>query len=199
MTPKKAPLTIYQGATFEWPFYWYSDVETVVAISAVSLSYPATLTTAAHGLPTSPVPVTLIGVPDWLKSASLLVGDRVYATKTDTTHCTVKIDGTDQDAYDGVGGLLIYNTPMDLSVGWTARMQIRESLDDTVILAEFLDSDGTIVLGADGKILLTMLDADTDLLDFSVAVYDLELQETISGEVTRVATGKVTLVKQVTR
>lgn len=199
MDPKKVNLKIYQGATFKWLFYWYSDTEVVTAITAVSLTYPAAITAAAHGLPTSDVPATIIGVPDWLKSPSLDHADRSYVTKTGTNTCTVKVDGTDQEAYDGSGGRLIYNAPIDLSSGWTARMQIRASIDDTTVISSFTSASGSIVLGADGLIELKLSATATDLLDFTSAVYDLELVETGSTEVNRVAAGKVTLIKQVTR
>jgi len=199
MEPLKQNLTILQGATFRWPFYWYSDTESVIAITAVNRTYPATFTAASHGLPASQVPAAIFGVGDWINSASTAAKDRVYVKKLATGTFTVDVDGTDGDAYTGSAGRLIYNVPMDLSSGWTARMQIRASIDSTAILAAFTSADGTIVLAADGGITLVLADTVTDALNFTAAVYDLELDNTATGEVTRLAEGKVTLKPQVTR
>jgi hypothetical protein len=204
MDPANVPLTILQGATFRWPYYWYSDTEVVVPITAVALSYPTIITAVAHALPaTSDVPVALLDVPDWLKTVSridrtLPDGSTAYATKIGVDTFSVKVDGTGQDAYSGSAARLVYNAPMDLST-WSARMAIRESIDDVDPLVEFSTTDGTITLGADGKVELLLSATDTDALDFSAGVYDLELLDPITGEVTRLASGKVKLSPQVTR
>lgn len=196
MTPKNVPLTIYQGSTFRHPFYWYAEDEVVKTITAISRTYPTLITAAAHGLPTTAVPASIIGVPDWL-ATGLKLTDRHYATKVSTDTFSVPIDGTDQDAYDGVGGRLIYNAPMALGSGWTARMQIRASADDATVLAEFTDVAG-ITLGDDGSIVVEGADDVTLLLDFTSAVYDLELED-VDGITYRVAEGRVTLSTHVTK
>lgn len=204
MEPAKIDLTIFQGTTFRHPFYWYSDTEVVVPITAIAQSYPTVITAPTHGLPTtSTVPVALLDVPDWLATVS--VADRTlpdestaYATRIDANTLSVKVDGTAEEAYTGSAGRLVYNAPMDLST-WSARMDIRESIDDTVPLFSFTSAGGSIALGADGKVELLLTDTETDALDFSAAVYDLELIDPITTEVTRLASGKVKLSPQVTR
>lgn len=197
MTPKKQNLTILQGATFSWPFFWYSDVENSITITAITASYPTTIAAPGHGMADGKTPVALLGVPDWLKTASAAPADRIYATKLDTDTCTVPVNGIDQDAYTGTAGRLVFNSPMDLSV-FDARMQIRASIDDDTVIEEFTVSDGHITLGTDGSVLLSLTDTITAALDFDTAVYDLELISN-AGEVSRIATGNVTLSKEVTR
>jgi hypothetical protein len=195
--PKKVPLVIYQGSTLQQLFYWYSSTEVTKAISAIVNGYPTVLTTGAvHGLPDSDIPVSILGVPSWLDTDTPLA-NRIYASKVDTTNFSVKVNGIDQDAYDGTGGVLVYNAPMDLA-NWSARMQIRESVDSDVVIAEFTSTDGQIALGSDGSISLTDTDTVTDALDFSAAVYDLELVDP-DGNVYRPFEGPVSLSKQVTR
>lgn len=199
MEPIKQNLTIRQGATFEWPFYWYSDTEVVKNITAVSLTYPAVLTVVGHGLPASPVPATILNVGDWLDSPSLELRDRLYVTKVATDTVSVKVDGTGEDAYTGSAGRLVYNAPMDLSSGWTARMQIRETVDSTTVIEEFTSAAGDITLGADGLVEITLSATAADALTVESAVYDLELVNTATGKVYPIANGKVTLKLQVTR
>ena len=197
MKPTKANLTIYQGATFRWPFYWYSETEVSKTISAVDTTYPTLLTVTSHGLPTSDVPVAIFGVASWINSKSTALADRIYATKVDANTVSVKVNGIGQEEYSGTEGRLVYNSPVNLSSGWVARMHIRESVDAATVIQEFTDTDGQITLGSDGLVELVLTEAETDLLDFSSGVYDLEL-ESGAGEVVRIAEGKVTLKKQVT-
>lgn len=87
--------------------------------------------------------------------------------------------------------------PVDLT-GFTARMQIRASTGDSTVLVELTTENGGIEITAiDGQIDLYIAADDTALLTFNTGVYDLELNE--SGEVTRLAMGKVYLNKEVTR
>jgi hypothetical protein len=153
---------------------------------------------------TSDVPVALLDVPDWLKTVSrtertLPDGSTAYATKVGRpTRSRSRSTAPGRTAYSGSAGRLVYNAPMDLST-WSARMAIRESIDDVMPLVSFTSADGTITLGADGKVELVLSATDTDALDFSAGVYDLELLDPITAEVTRLASGKVKLSPQVTR
>jgi len=90
---------------------------------------------------------------------------------------------------------------IDLSSGYTARMKIKESVGGT-ILASTESSDSpqntiSISLAATGNnITISMSATNTSALNFSNAVYDLEL---VSGsEVDRVIEGRVKLSEEVT-
>lgn len=199
MIPIKQDLTIYQGSSWEYDFYWYSDTEVVKAITAATLSYPTVLEAIGHGIPAgTKVPVSILDVGDWINTG-LEKDSRIYAERVDDDNLSVLIDGTGEDTYTGSAGRLVYNTPMDLTVGWDARMQLRASLADDTVIIERLNTDGTITLGVDGLIKPEMSDAETDLLDFASCVYDLEMVNTLTSEVVRVAYGKAKLSKQVTR
>lgn len=89
-------------------------------------------------------------------------------------------------------------TAIDLS-GYTARMQIRESVEATSFIHELTTGNGELVLGgAAGTITFAIPSATTTAFSFDTAVYDLEL---ISGTgiVTRLLKGDVTLSLEVTR
>ena len=83
--------------------------------------------------------------------------------------------------------------------GYTARMQIRETIDSDEVLLELSTANGKIVLTpAQGKVTLEFDPEDTSGEFWTRGRYDLELTSG-SGFVTRLLKGKVTLSKEVTR
>jgi len=102
-------------------------------------------------------------------------------------------------------------SPVDLS-GYTARMQIRPSVDSTTTYLSITNvtaSDGTglnltpqsgsvTLPRTSGSIGLFISAASSSALTFSEGVYDIELQSQ-SGIVTRLLEGIVKLSKEVTR
>lgn len=88
-------------------------------------------------------------------------------------------------------------TPVDLT-GFTAKMQLRNDINSGVLL-ELTTENGRIALGGTaGTITINLPAADTALLTFEKAVYDLQL---ISPDnvVTRLLKGHVTIDPEVTR
>lgn len=201
MTPKTVNLVgevaILQGATFRFPFYWYGDTEVVKTITALTRGYPSVFAAAGHGLPASAVPALIVNVGSWIDTG--LDQERaIYVTKMDDDTFRVAKNSAEEDAYTGTAGRLIYKEPVNLASGWSARMDVRESVDSETVIQSFSTADDTIVLGSDGLIELVLGPTDTDALTFSSGVYDLELEDE-DGAVFRVAKGKVSLSPQVTR
>lgn len=88
--------------------------------------------------------------------------------------------------------------PLDLT-NWTARMQVRESVDDATVILELTTENGGITLGgALGTLELYVSPDDTADLAITKGVYDIELIDT-NDDVGRVIEGKVTVKKEVTR
>lgn len=81
--------------------------------------------------------------------------------------------------------------------GYTARMTIREdTVDETEIISLTTENSRITLGGVAGTIALTITAADTDALEFTDALYDLEL---VSGStVTRLIQGRVRFSKAVT-
>lgn len=195
--PKKK-MEIVQGATFRKTIYWYNGTDVVLPITAVARGYPTICTAVSHGLPvTSAVPATLLGSVDWLTTPSTRVGQRIYVYGLSADTFKVFIDSTQEAAYTG-GNYLQYTPPVDLSAGWTARMQLRESVDSTTFLWEMTTENGGISLGADGAVNLTILPINTADFDFTTAVGQPELISP-TGEVTRLASIQFSLNKESTR
>lgn len=84
-----------------------------------------------------------------------------------------------------------------LGSGWTARMQIRETVSSSTTLASLTNTSGITLASTGPNIVISLSATDTAALSFSNAYYDLELVN--SGTVYRVLEGKVTLSKEVTR
>ena len=119
------------------------------------------------------------------------------ATTVDANNITVgDLNGVGFATYTS-GGIVEYNDPVSLT-GVTARMQLRASISDTTFLAEYTTENGFIGIDTVNKTITITVDAvTTAAYTFSTAVYSLEV---IKGAVvTPLATGTITLVKEITR
>jgi hypothetical protein len=89
-------------------------------------------------------------------------------------------------------------TPVDLT-GFTADMQIRQTVQSSTILYEASTSNGDIVLGGTaGTITLTIPASATAGFTWNLGVYDMNLTSS-GGIVTRLIQGAVTVSPEVTR
>jgi hypothetical protein len=84
--------------------------------------------------------------------------------------------------------------PTDLT-GYTAKMQIRKDYGGTVI-AELDETDGIVLGGDEGTILITLLDTLTATFNFDVARYDLYIDS--GTEKTYILEGSIQLKKTIT-
>jgi hypothetical protein len=83
--------------------------------------------------------------------------------------------------------------------GYTARMHIREFIEDTATVAELTTENGGITIDAvTAEIFLYLSPADTAALTIRQGVYDLEIVPP-DGKVVRLAEGKVKVDPEVTR
>ena len=81
----------------------------------------------------------------------------------------------------------------------TARMQIRPNINSSDVLLALTDGDGTTVDEAGGFIDLYISDDDTAALTFRRGVYDLEIENSSTGDVMRLLQGGVAVSPNVTR
>lgn len=83
--------------------------------------------------------------------------------------------------------------------GYSARMQIRQYVGSDVVLFELSTTNGKIVISpVDGEIALYFSAIDTEKMTWRRGKYDLELVS-VSGEVTRLLQGKITISPEITR
>lgn len=193
--PTKINFKVYQGATFSEVLRWESSEKTYVPITAVSKSAPVIITTAGHVIPAGwRVKVTnVLGMKE-------LNSSETYHVATQVTGTNVTINNVNSLGYTDYvsGGVLEYNTPIDLA-GFTARMQVRTKLEDTIVVHELTSENSGITLDNVTKTITLNISATTTaLFTFSTAVYSLELISS-GGVVTPFCNGSLTLVKEVTR
>lgn len=193
MQPIKLNLKVYQGSTFRQVLRWESSTKIYVPITDISKSAPVVITAPSHGIPLGwRARVTNAGGMKEINSTE-------YSMVTDKTVDTVTFNQVNSLGYTAytTGGVLEYNTPVDLA-NYTARMQIREKLtSDTVIHSLTTDNGGIIFDNALKTITLYIPDSITTDFNFTSAVYGLEFIE--SGDVIPFANGTISLQKEVTR
>ncbi|WP_043004854.1 hypothetical protein [Comamonas testosteroni] len=95
-------------------------------------------------------------------------------------------------------GTKVQSVPVDLT-GCKARSQFRETVESETVLLELTTENGRIVLGGPtGEIRILITATDTAALQWSAAVYDLEI-EFPNGTVVRRFAGSVAVSPEVTR
>lgn len=193
MAPNKLNLKIYQGSTFNQVLRWESSTKVYVPITNITRSAPVVITTEGHGIPLG-----------WRARVTNVNGMKEinnidYQTVTDKTNTTVTFNQINSLAFSAytTGGVLEYNEPASLA-GYTARMQVREKLtSDTVILEATTENGGIIIDNVDKTITIYISPLATASLDFTQAVYSLELER--EGLVVPFLVGSITLQREVTR
>jgi len=198
MQPAKINYKIYQGSTFQETLRWESETKTYVPISAITKDAPCTITTSAHTIPVG-WRIRVANVAG-MKEINTTSDDAYYlvTAKTSTTVTLNKVNSLGYTAYTS-GGVVEYNTPVPLT-GYTALMQIRETLDSTAVIHQMTSAagGGIQINTSDSTIFLTIPASITTNFTFDSAVYSLELTNA-SGVVIPFMAGNLTLVREVTR
>jgi hypothetical protein len=191
--PIKLNLKIYQGSTFKQVLRWESSTKVYAPITNISKSAPVVITAPNHGIPLGwRARVTNAGGMKEINSVE-------YSTVTATTTDTVTFNQVNSLAFTTytAGGVLEYNTPVDLA-NYTARMQLREKLISDTVIYTLTTENGGIVFDNELKTITLFIPASvTANFDFSSAVYGLELIH--NSEVLPFAGGTITLQREVTR
>jgi hypothetical protein len=197
---RATPLSIYRGATFRHAMRLATRVLAFREVSAVALSSPIAITITAHGI-IDGWPVRL-RCADGLEQTEDDCGHAIdpcawYRAKVlDANTITLAISGKCLTPYVS-GGVVEFETPMDLT-GATARMQIREDIDDAAFALELTTANSRIVIDtAAAKLTRFIAAGDTTALAIEDGVYDLELVQ--GSEITRIEQGKVKVFAEVTR
>lgn len=89
-------------------------------------------------------------------------------------------------------------TAIDLT-GWTARMQVRATVDSSTVLLDLSTANDRIRVGSGGLIRLVLDDTDTAALDWQRGVYDLELTNPTGDTLPKLLRGYVLVRPEVTR
>jgi hypothetical protein len=198
MDPARISYKIYQGSTFLETLRWESETKQYVPISAITNAAPCVITTtAAHTIPLN-WRVRVTGV-NGMKDINNISTDSYYLVTSKTTNTITlnQINSASFSAYTS-GGIIEYNTPVPLNY-YTARMQIRETIESDTVLAELTTQNGGIVIDPiNYTISLKINAAVTATFNFDSAVYSCELIDSASI-VYPFLTGSITLVKDAIR
>ena len=196
VAPVKINFKVYQGSTFRETLRWESATKNYLPIVNITKTAPVVVTTG----------VTPTGLPiGWRAKISGVGGMKEINTGDSYLTVTSKngdaitfneINATGYTTYT-TGGILEYNTPVNLT-GYTARMQIRPTVDSATVLTTLTTENGGITINTiDASITLNISATETAAYTWQTAVYGLEL--VIGTDVVPFANGTLTLVKEVTR
>jgi hypothetical protein len=198
MEPAKISYKIYQGSTFQETLRWESETKQYAPISAITNAAPCVITTSsAHGVPVN-WRIRVTGVSG-MKDINTISDDAYYLVTSKTSN-TLTLNQVNSAAYASYtsGGIVEYNTPIPIT-GYTAQMQIRETLESATVIHELTTANGGIVIDpVNYTIMLKMSAAVTATFNFDSAVYSCELTDA-QGTVMPFLTGNISLVKEVTR
>lgn len=197
MQPAKVNYKMYQGSTFQETYRWESQTKVYVPIESIAKSAPCVITTTnPHLLPFN-WRFKVVGASGMKEINSASQDSYYIATAVTSNTVTInKINSLSYTAYTG-GGVLEYNQPVPLT-NFSARMQLRESVDSNVIIYEATSTAGQIVVDDLNKaITLTIPSNITAGFNFTTAVYSLELFN--GNNVVPFLIGNITLIPEVTR
>lgn len=198
-------LAITQGKTFSLVLRWESEPIVRKAISAITApNGAARIVVPAHGIPdgwrcavTNVKGMTEINAADPNK-----IKDSEYTPVTVIDANTVELNEVNAASFKAYvsGGFLQYNTPVSLA-GATARMSIKDKIGGTVLASTEatyapLDILDIAIDTVAHTFTLTIGATDTAALTWTKGTYDLEV--VVSGVVTALLTGKVSVSKEVT-
>lgn len=196
MQPAKINYKIYQGSTFQEVYRWESETKVYVPIQAIQKSAPCVITTqTAHNLPQG-WRFRVVGAGGMKELNSQ--GDSYYlaTSVTSTTITANQVNSLGYTQYTS-GGVIEYNQPVPLA-SYSARMQIRETVDSPTVLHEATTQNGQLIINDTNKtIQIAILANVTQTFDFTTAVYSIELYN--GNNVVTFAAGNITLVREVTR
>jgi hypothetical protein len=198
----KKNIVITQGSTFMMDIRWEQSELTFKPVTGVTNAAPPVVTSANHGIPDNwNVAFTNVGGMDELNAEdpeSVTRADFYEVDYIDANSFRLKnVDATGYGTYTS-GGVIRYYAPVLLS-GYTARLQVRQTLTAATTLLELTTANGGIDVDEAGNVITLLIPAtNTATLNFTSGVYSLEMING-NGAVTQLLYGTVKLNKEITR
>lgn len=199
MAPIEQNLTILQGKTFEAVVKWETEPVVYKAITGITQAAPARITCVGHGVPNGwRVAVVSAKGMTQINAENSPPRSSEYVPATVIDSDTLDLNSVNSSLFKPYtsGGYVQYYTPKDLT-GYTARMTIKDEIGGTALLS-LTTANSRIALDNTAKtITLTVDAADTETIDWTTGVYDLELVGS-DGSVTALMYGTVSVSEEVT-
>ena len=193
-------IIIRRGETWSRTLRWESAPFIYTPITAITKAAPMVVTASGHGLVTGWRAAILSagGMRQAnAKSSPPRASDFHKVTFVGSTQVNFNdIDSSNYTTYTS-GGYLASYTPVSLA-SFTARMQIRATVDATATLVSLTDGAGITLDDVNHTITVILSATATAAYSFTEGVYDLELVSA-GGVVTRLLEGNVTVLLEVTR
>lgn len=199
-------IDLIRGISYDATIRWEGTEITYKPITGIAQAAPVAITCNGHGVPSGwRVAISAVkGMTDInSKNTPPKESDYHKATVSSANLITLNdVNAAEFSAYKS-GGYLQYNTPIDMT-GFTARMQIRASLNATDIIDTFTTEDvrlpdtGIVIDNVNKTITIKIEASVTEAYTFNTAVFSLEAIST-DGVVSRIIAGDVTSTKDVTR
>lgn len=194
-------ILMLQGETFALAVRWESERWEYAPIASITASAPATITTSAHNIPDGwrVAVVDAKGITQLnAKNNPPKTSDMRRATVVDTT--TVEFNDVSTASFGTHTpntGYIAWHSPKPLA-GHTARMQAKDRAGGRVLLSLTSAVGGGITLDDTDKVIEMTISAEqTEAVDWSNAVYDLEIVSA-GGVVTRLLEGTIAVSTEIT-
>lgn len=195
----RADLDVQQGKTFKHVFRWEEATLVYKPVTAITKSGPVSVTAEGHQVPNgwraaivSAGGMKEINAVNW----PLRNSDLKKVTVVDpNTIIFNSVNSSDYKPYTA-GGYLVYNKPVNL-VGFTARATIKTKVGGEVLETLTTENGKILIDAGDSTVTLTISATATAEYSWNKGVYDLELVSD-TGEVTAVASGEVSVTKEIT-
>lgn len=196
MQPAKINYKIYQGSTFQEVYRWESQTKVYVPVQSITKSAPCVVATSEpHNIPQG-WRIRVVGVGGMKEINSTAEQYQIATSVTSDTITINQINSLQYTAYTS-GGVVEYGEPVNLA-DYSARMQIRETVDSPQVIYEATSESGQVLLNNLTKtITITLLGNVTSEFNFTTAVYSVELYS--GNNVIPFLVGNLTLVPEVTR
>lgn len=200
-------IELVRGITYDATVRWEDNEFSYKAISGITKAAPVSITCEAHGVPPGwRVAIASVKGMTQINTLNTPPKESDFHKASITNVNTIALNDVNAAEYSTYvsGGYVQFYTPVDLT-GFTAKMQIRSSLEATDFIDEFTTEDtrlaaGTgIVLDNDNKTITINIAASvTEDYEFLNGVYSLEMISP-TGVVTRILSGDVVCSNDVTR
>jgi hypothetical protein len=197
-------IAIAQGKTFTLVLRW--EASPIIRLPITGITCPNGA--AIVGVDTTLIPngwrvaiTNVKGMTDINAADPNKLRDSDYTPATVLSPTSLELNEVNAAGYKPwtSGGFVNLNTPVDIT-GFTARMDIKDKVGGTVLLALTTDVAGGIVVDPTAHtIVITISATDTAALLWTKGVYELELVSNgTPAVVTSLLMGKVTVSKEVT-
>lgn len=192
----RTPLTMIKGRTFSKVVRWEAGPVVYKVITNITKAGPAVVTAASHGIVDGwRVAITDVVGMDQINAAHNPPRTNEFLRATYIDADSFSLNAVDSQSFDTYvsGGLVRYNTPVDLSAA-TAQLVVKDMLGGTTLLT-LANGVEVVVDDAAKTITVTVDAAAVSALTFSSGVY--ELAATIGSVVTVLLEGDIEVLEGV--